>query len=110
MTSSEPSRAHGLRIMSGRDLYEHHRVASNSPTCWPKAISPPRSKPFSGRRSIWTCGSRWSGSGSATRSSSTGLASDSSGRHGLGGERLGSSPRPTSWALNRSMLSIAVIA
>jgi hypothetical protein len=31
-------------------------------------------------------------------------------RHGLGGERLGSSPRPTSWALNRSMLSIAVIA
>jgi hypothetical protein len=64
----------------------------------------------SGRRSIWTCGSRWSRSGSATRSSSTGLDSDSSGRHGLGGERSGTNPRPTSWALNRSMLSIAVIA
>ena len=31
-------------------------------------------------------------------------------RDGLDGERLGSNPRPTSWALNRSMLSIAVIA
>ena len=28
MTSSEPSRAHGLQIMSGRDPYEQHRVAT----------------------------------------------------------------------------------
>jgi len=122
-------RAHGLRIMSGRDPYEQHRVATPLELLYDLTFAVafavageqfahllaeghfgPRSRPFSGRRSIWTCGSRWSRSGSATRSSSTGLASDSSGRHGLGGERLGSSPRPTSWALNRSMLSIAVIA
>jgi hypothetical protein len=44
------------------------------------------------------------------RASSTGLAADWSDRHGFGEESLGSNPRPTSWALNRSMLSIAVIA
>lgn len=102
MTSSEPSRAHGLQIMSGRDPYEQHRVATPLELLYDLTFAvafavvgeqfahllaeghfAPRSRPFWGRRSIWTCGSRWSRSGSATRSSSASArraVTDSAGR------------------------------
>ena len=80
---------------------------SNSPSCWPKAHFAPQIEALLGTPVYLDLRVKvvkeW-------QRDSKQLRFCSSGRHGLGGERLGSNPRPTSWALNRSMLSIAVIA